>query len=931
MTSQPLTAALKPKPPRYFLLQVVLVALLYFATGKLGLFLATDNDYSTLIWPPSGIALGAILLLGYRIWPAIALGAFATNVSFSIESMTLIDILTTQPQNYVIALGNTAQPLLAAYLLRRFKSYPNPLTQIGKIVQFYLIAGPLACLVAASVGAASLYGFGVIPAADIFNTWGTWWIGDTNGVILITPLIIAWGLPRDNAWVLRRVAVTAGLLLVLLMLTIFVYHSRKWNDDELQKRVAFETDTIARALQDEVANAVTTVYGLSGVMALAPGIRFDEFQSYARILLDRAPGLSGLSWNPHITDTDRAWHEARLSRDYGGDRTITERGSDGGLKTAAQAEEYVYVHFLEPLAGSENAVGFNIWSNEARRASINKAREINSAVITPRISLVQGTYGALILLPVKNGEVVTGYATGVIRIAHIVEKAMVAASARGLYINLDDPEAEVSRKELYDGFPLQAPSWDKTREKLTHRADIKAADRTWQLSVTPTDSYVFAYRSKTSWLVMLAVWTSAATLGVLFLVLTGRHFETERLVAERTEELILANRAKTDFLANMSHEIRTPMNGVLGMLNLLDDGNLSTEQKDLVVVARKSAKSLLVVINDILDFSKLQKGEVRFNAEPIELEPVVADTVQLLRPTADEKGLQLNFHSYSKQNLPVEFDQARLQQILFNIIGNAIKFTDAGKVDVDITVTAQRFNKAAAIIEVRDTGIGIDPKDQKRIFDRFVQVDGSSSRRYQGSGLGLAISRQLVEHLGGTLSLESTLGEGTLVTIHLPNLVRCERDRRSPKAEAPKATPPQTALKVLVAEDNMVNQMIVQKLLTRHGHSAIMASNGAEAVTTLEHMVAEGAPLPDLVLMDIQMPEVDGVEATKRIRASDGPIANIPIIALTANALPEQHASYLAAGMNNCVNKPIEFGKFYSVIADVLGLKVADLAERRKA
>ncbi len=928
--SQSLTAALRPKPPKHFLLQLVLVAMLYFATGKLGLFLATDNDYSTLIWPPSGIALGAILLLGYRVWPAIMLGAFATNVSFSIESMTLVDILITQPQNYFIAVGNTAQPLLAAYLLRRYNAYPNPLTQFAKIVQFYLMAGPLACLVAASVGAGSLYLFGVIPAADVFNTWGTWWIGDTNGVILITPLIIAWGLPRDNAWMLRRVAVTSGLLLVLLMLSIFVFHSRKWNEDELQKRVAFEADTIARALEGEVANAVTTVYGLGGVMALAPGIRFEEFQTYARTLLGRAPGLSGLSWNPHIAHADRVWHEARLSRDYGGERTITERGPDGELTVATPAEEYVYVHFLEPLAGSENAVGFNIWSNTARRTSINKAREINSAVITPRISLVQGTYGALILLPVKNNDMISGYATGVLRISHVVEKAMVAASARGLYIDLNDPDAEADRAELYSGFPLDAPPRDKKRDSLTHTKNIKVADRTWQLSVTPTDSYVFAYRSKTSWLVMLAVWTSAATLGVLFLVLTGRHFETERLVAERTEELILANRAKTDFLANMSHEIRTPMNGVLGMLNLLEDGKLSDEQKELVGVAHKSAKSLLVVINDILDFSKLQKGEVKFTAEPLELELVVADTIQLLHPTAAEKGLQLNFRSGPPQTLPVEFDRARLQQILFNIIGNAIKFTDAGKVDVDIAVTAQRFNKAKATITVRDTGIGIDEKDQKRIFDRFVQVDGSSARRYQGSGLGLAISRQLVEHLGGTLSLESTLGEGTTVTIHLPDLTRSEREGREIKAEVPKITSARKALKVLVAEDNMVNQMLVQKLLTRHGHSAVMASNGAEAVKTLEHMAKDKASLPDLVLMDIQMPEVDGIEATRRIRASGGVLANLPIIALTANALPEQHASYLEAGMNDCINKPIEFAKFYGVIAAVLGLKVYDLAERRQ-
>ena len=945
MASQSLSDVLNPQPAIHFIGQIGLVAALYFLTGKLGLYLSTDNEYSTLIWPPSGIALAAVLLLGYRIWPALVLGAFATNVSFDTSGASLIDIISSQPQNYFIALGNTSQALLAAYILKVSRCFPNPLTRLADILKFYILAGPIACLTAATVGASSLFVFGIIPAADFANTWTTWWIGDTNGVLLLTPLIIAWSMPRDNNWVLRRIWVTIGFTLVIMILAVFVYHSRKWNEDDLNQRIAFDNDIVARALQDEIEKAVDAVTGLAGLISLVPDIDRKQFSQFAADRLSHTPGLAALSWNPSILAADREAHERRLSADYGKPRTITERAPDGQLRPAATADQYVYVAFIEPVTGNDQAIGFNTLSNPARRQSLEKAAENASAVMTSRISLVQegdeDEYGALLFAPVMKDNTVRGFATGVVRIPNIVRQALGITAKSGLIASLEDLSVSGDAEQLFFGGLDVSLTPPRLRQALARATVVNAADRMWLLTLTPTDTYILAYRSKTSWLVMLAVWISAAVLGILFLVLTGRHFETERLVAERTEELVLANRIKSDFLANMSHEIRTPMNGVLGMLDLIQDTKLSDEQNRLVTVAHQSAKSLLVVINDILDFSRLQKGDLLVRAEPMNLASAISGTLELMKHVAQKKGLSLHFEASGDTKANILFDQARLQQVLFNLVGNAIKFTEEGMVTVSLDLGATHNDHIAATLTITDTGIGIAPADQKRIFDRFVQVDTTSSRKYQGTGLGLAISTQLVELLGGSLSLHSLVGQGTSVTLKFEKLPlfsglltpHPEEASPAPISTLQSSSSIRKSLSVLVAEDNLVNQMLVQKLLSQHGHMATLASNGKiliERLHEIEH-AAEPSARPDLILMDIQMPEMDGVTAARYIRAmADTGIASTPIIALTANALPEQHEEYLAAGMNGCINKPIQFAEFYGTIANVLGLTLHELAERRR-
>ena len=700
-----------------------------------------------------------------------------------------------------------------------------------------------------------------------------------------------------------------------------------------QQQVSSVEEHLRSALHDLVA--ADALFSSAGVVNRA------QFDTFSAPLLKADPAIQALEWIPSVPGSQRRDYERMARADGFEDFRFTVM-SPRGMLTEGTRDQYFPVYYVSPYKGNQQALGFDLASNPARRAALEAAAASGRLVASSRIVLVQARdagYGFLAFNPVypsghaTPGAAPLGFVLGVFKVPSLVRGRQGAGpTARGgvslAVFDVTDHAAGAAGTVLYPkGFGARLG--DVLAHDLIYRSSLDVGGRQWQF---------VAYRTPSSSALLEALGVFAATLLATALILAlmrqtliGRESDAAREVAQR------ADAAKSNFLANVSHEMRTPLNGVIGMLDLLLQASLPSAQARMAEVARRSAVNLLGIINDLLDFSKIEAGRVDIAVDPVDLRRLLEHKAENFGPVASKAGCTLTWTLDPALPRLIASDELRLRQVLNNLLSNAIKFSSGreqpGRVELSASGAYDPALGDTLEFKVSDNGIGMDQAAQERMFQPFEQAEPSTTRRFGGTGLGLAITRRLVELMGGSIQVSSRPGSGSTFTVKLPLRAwqgppgteastlatpsrMLEQALPAKPAQPPASTqalepaqPPEPApgpaaaggRRVLVAEDHPTNREVMRLQLAQFGVEADMAVDGAQALDMFRRGRYE------LVLSDLHMPKLDGFDLARALRALEASEGRprCALLAVTAAAQEVDLRHALAAGMDAALTKPI--------------------------
>ncbi|MEO5340408.1 MAG: MASE1 domain-containing protein [Magnetococcus sp. MYC-9] len=795
-------------PP--WVVPALLVTLGYVITGRFGLSIPSVGEHITLIWMPAGIAVAALLRWGNHFWPAVWLGAFLVN----------LDIGSSVPLATGIAAGNTLGALLTASWLRRVNFHWEFDYKLD--VVWLVVAAMAGMSVSATGGVLLLWLSDLLPRTHPGHAWFAWWMGDTIGVLLAAPLLIALS-QRTCRFFHQRPLEIVIVSLILLALNWFIF----------------------------LSSASLTLAFIPVLVVMWASLRFGVIGASMAVLVDAVLSAWGTAighgpfhlngkhnlmilWIYILTHTVVSLVITALRAENRRHETQTQEAYQRLNKIASRLPGLIYQFRLRP-DGSASLP----YASQAMATIYRMAPEMVHEDATPVLRLTHPDDYATVMASIhRSAQTLTPWQQE-FRVRH------PDGSERWLFGD-SVPEREADGSTLWHGF-------------LT---DI-TAQKEAQLEMT---------RAK--------------------------------------EQAEAANRAKSDFLSAMSHEIRTPMNIILGMSDVVLDTPLSREQKHYMTMLRNAGTNLLQLINDLLDLGRVEADRLRIAEEPVQIRQELNEVIEMFQLLAKKKGISLELRVDPR--LPEQFlsDPLRFRQCLFNLIGNAIKFTEYGWVVVDV---GQDDNHPPGLqCTVSDSGIGIRADDLEKIFEKFRQSDAGISRRFGGTGLGLSLTRRLLHKMGGHIRVESVFGQGSRFHFTLPlRVVPIEQPVVIPTETPPAPVAECRPLRILLVEDGEENRALIDIYLSHTPHQLTMACHGAEGVQRVQE-----APF-DLVLMDIEMPVMNGLQATAMIREWERSTGKKPlrILSLSAHTMAGDATHFCANGFDECLSKPINKQTLLSALA----------------